>query len=141
MRAYGRLGLLLAAVGLLLAGPTSVQADPLPPTIDLNSTAADLTVYGDDAGDYSGHALAAGDINGDGTDDLIIGALRADPAGETYVIYGAASQPVGGIAELPDVAEGSEWPVPNCIALVAGLAAALPALTAGAWYGRRRWLS
>jgi hypothetical protein len=117
----------------------------LPSTIDLNSTAADLTVYGDDAGDNFSYAVATGNINGDGTDDVIIGARGADPAGgvdagETYVIYGAASQPVGGIAELPDVAEGSEWPVPNSIALVAGLATALLALTAGAWYGRRRWV-
>ena len=92
MRAYVGLAL-LSVVGLLLAGPASVQADPLPAAIDLNSAAADLTVYGDDAGDYSGHALAAGDINGDGTDDLIIAAPYADPAGETYVIYGGNSLP------------------------------------------------
>ena len=41
----------------------------------------------------SGRAVAAGDVNGDGIDDLIIGAFGADPgeregAGETYVIFG-----------------------------------------------------
>jgi hypothetical protein len=48
------------------------------------------------------------------------------------------SSPVGGVAELPAVAGSS---APNYIAL-AGLAAAaaLLALSAGAWYARRRWL-
>ena len=38
----------------------------------------------------------AGDINGDGFDDILIGASSADPngnyeAGESYVVFGAAS--------------------------------------------------
>ena len=54
---------------------------------------------GIDARDYSGTSVSpAGDVNGDGYDDLIIGANRADPngdsgAGETYVIYGGANAP------------------------------------------------
>ena len=82
------------------AGKTYViyGGDSLPATIDLDSTSADLTVYGDDAFDDSGWSVAAGDINGDGTDDLIIGARSADPAGrsiagETYLIYGGDSLP------------------------------------------------
>jgi len=49
---------------------------------------------GVDAGDYSGSRVAsAGDVNGDGVDDLIIGAFYADPggrdrAGESYVVFG-----------------------------------------------------
>ena len=76
----------------------------LPATIDLNECPVDpaqcagLTVYGDDAGDRSGHAVVAGDIDGDTTGDLIIGANGADPtgggvAGETYVIYGGLGLP------------------------------------------------
>jgi Ca2+-binding RTX toxin-like protein len=44
--------------------------------------------------DHSGYSVAsAGDVNGDGYADLIIGAYRADPggiadAGETYVVFG-----------------------------------------------------
>ncbi|UCG68680.1 MAG: DUF2341 domain-containing protein [Thermoplasmata archaeon] len=62
-------------------------------TIDLSSESADITIYGDDADDQSGYSVSSGDINGDGIDDIIIGAYDADPAGgtsagETYVIYG-----------------------------------------------------
>ena len=51
---------------------------------------------GIDADDCSGRSVAgAGDVNGDGIDDLIIGAL-ADPAdgyyaGESYVVFGTAA--------------------------------------------------
>ena len=49
---------------------------------------------GIDAGDNSGRCVSdAGDVNGDGFDDLIIGAYGADPnginsAGESYVVFG-----------------------------------------------------
>jgi hypothetical protein len=49
---------------------------------------------GIDENDYSGSSVAsAGDVNGDGFDDLVIGASGADPgrrfeAGETYVVFG-----------------------------------------------------
>ncbi|MDB9527895.1 integrin alpha [Oscillatoria sp. CS-180] len=52
-------------------------------------------INGIDSGDYSGRTVSgAGDINGDGLDDLIIGARRADPngiplAGESYVVFGS----------------------------------------------------
>ena len=58
-----------------------------------------FTLTGIDAGDRSGASVSsAGDVNGDGYDDLIIGAFRADPngdsyAGETYIVYGGASAP------------------------------------------------
>jgi hypothetical protein len=123
----------------------------LPATIDLNSQSAGLTVYGDDAGDASGQAVAAGDINGDGRDDLIIGAYLADPAGgatagETYVIYGG-SLAVGGIAELPEMdgaplaTSGSSGPSGGVLAgTAAALVMAALALGGAAWYARRRWL-
>ena len=84
----------------------------LPAIIDLSSTSADLTVYGDDAEDYSGDSVAAGDINGDGTDDLIIGAWGADPGGETYVIYGGGSLPatIDLDSTSPDLTvRGDDW--------------------------------
>ena len=53
----------------------------LPATIDL-ATDADLIIQGAAADDCSGFSVSgAGDVNGDGIDDLIIGALDADPNG------------------------------------------------------------
>jgi len=45
--------------------------------------------------DRSGSVSGAGDVNGDGVDDLIIGANGADPggnsdAGQSYVVFGNA---------------------------------------------------
>jgi len=53
-------------------------------------------VEGPAAGDFTGFAVAgAGDVNGDGFDDLLIGAYNADPsgrmeAGSAYVVFGKA---------------------------------------------------
>ena len=54
-------------------------------------------VDGIDAGDQSGRSVSSvGDVNGDGFDDLIIGAPYGDPggdyaAGESYVVFGRAT--------------------------------------------------
>lgn len=52
-----------------------------------------FAIHGAAAGDRSGESVsAAGDINGDGVDDLIIGAPGADPHGDasgaSYVVFG-----------------------------------------------------
>jgi hypothetical protein len=47
--------------------------------------------------------------------------------------------PVGGIAELPGVASDSGSSTGTYAALAGGLAAAVVALSAGAWYARKRW--
>lgn len=51
---------------------------------------------GENAGDFSGRSVsAAGDVNGDGFDDVIVGANEADPngdsSGSSYVVFGSAS--------------------------------------------------
>ena len=54
-----------------------------------------FVISGIDAEDYAGISVSgAGDINGDGFDDLIVGASGADPndnenAGESYVVFGS----------------------------------------------------
>ena len=78
--------------------------------LDLSPSALDgtigFTLTGIDANDYSGFSVSsAGDVNGDGYDDLIIAAYRADSngenSGETYVVYGGASAPgTGGVTAL-----------------------------------------
>ena len=55
--------------------------------------------------DYSGFAVStAGDVNGDGIDDLLIGAPQADPngnfSGASYVVFGGAGVGNGGNLEL-----------------------------------------
>ena len=74
-----------------------------PATLDLavqGSSGADVTLYGGTASDIltGGHLLAAGDVNGDGTVDLLLGAHSADGpaegrtnAGEAYIVYGRQS--------------------------------------------------
>jgi hypothetical protein len=74
-------------------------------TIDLTNLApADgFLIQGDLAFDQLGRSASAGDVNGDGYDDLIVGAPFGDnggtDAGEAYVIFGKAALPgtlVGG---------------------------------------------
>jgi microcompartment protein CcmK/EutM len=65
-----------------------------------------FAIIGIDNLDRSGYSVSgAGDMNGDGFDDLIIGALQADPggrdkAGESYVIFGGNFT---GVIESPTV--------------------------------------
>ena len=66
--------------------------------IDLTtlSAAQGFIIQGDAAGDYAGVSVSsAGDVNGDGFDDLIVGAWLGDDggnyAGEAYVVFGSAS--------------------------------------------------
>ncbi|MEH2324089.1 MAG: hypothetical protein V7K32_11035 [Nostoc sp.] len=58
----------------------------------LNGTSG-FAINGINAGDLSGNVSSAGDINGDGIDDLIIGADGASPngitSGQSYVVFGS----------------------------------------------------
>jgi len=64
--------------------------------MDTNLSNVDASFIGEDADDWSGYAVSgAGDVNGDGYDDFIIGAYANDDggnnAGQTYLILGKAS--------------------------------------------------
>ncbi len=60
----------------------------------ITSGTGGFIIIGENENDWSGYSVSsAGDINGDGLDDLIIGAQKADPsskasAGKSYVIFG-----------------------------------------------------
>ncbi len=79
-----------------------------------------FVINGELAGDGSGFCVSsAGDVNGDGIDDLIIGAYAADPngawSGASYVVYGGASVGSTGAVELSAI-DGSNGFVINGIA-------------------------
>jgi hypothetical protein len=66
--------------------------------IDLGNPGSNgFRIDGIDAGDHAGRSVSgAGDINGDGLADLIVGAIHASPnggihAGESYVVFGKTS--------------------------------------------------
>ncbi len=90
------------------AGAVYVFYGPVGASIDLATVSADVEIYGQDAGDELGFTLAVGDINGDSTDDLVVGApggasdqdVDAD-AGEVYIFYG------GGLGSTIDLATTS----------------------------------
>ena len=73
---------------------------------NLDESKRGFSLFGSNAGDLAGSSINfAGDLNGDGYDDVIFGARKADPggridAGAAYVVYG-----VGRIGILDDALE------------------------------------
>jgi len=65
-------------------------------SMNVNLSTVDASFYGEAVGDYAGISVAgAGDVNGDGFDDFLIGAYYNNwagaDAGKTYLILGKAS--------------------------------------------------
>jgi FG-GAP repeat len=78
------------------------------------SASPDVTVLGAEPGGQLGAALVAADLDGDGADDLVLGAPGAgNTAGAVYVLYGAATWP-------PSIDLASP---PSNLGVVSGLAA------------------
>lgn len=66
------------------------------PDGDTGASAADVKVTGQSVGDELGHSVSsAGDVNGDGYDDIVIGAPKNDgggtDAGRVYIFYGSST--------------------------------------------------
>lgn len=106
---YARAVLLLAPVTIVcLISCTSSLAGS---TIDLATNTDVLRIDAIDVADRAGVRAAACDINGDGIDDLVVGADRAEPnvprndSGEVYVIYGrrGAWSGVSSFATAPNI--------------------------------------
>ena len=83
------------------AGAAYLMYGPVHGTINLSE--ADAKLIGEEAEDWAGYKVAsAGDVDGDGCDDLLIGAPYNDEGGEwagaAYLMYG----PVHGTISLSD---------------------------------------
>ena len=84
------------SLSALMVGARAQNTEPFPAIFELsalNSTTG-FTLNGIAAGDNSGLSVSsAGDVNGDGITDLIVGAWHASPgnrvqAGQAYVVFG-----------------------------------------------------
>jgi Ca2+-binding RTX toxin-like protein len=77
----------------VLFGHAGSFGNPGMPTVydALPNSAAGFAITGFGSNDSGGRALASiGDINGDGYDDIIVGAPNTNPNGAAYVIFGHA---------------------------------------------------
>ena len=88
----------VAALACVAVGVATTPALAFEPVVQLSSLNGSTGFRLDSAtlGEYSGYSVsAAGDVNGDGIDDLLIGAYGADPngsdSGSSYVVFGRRS--------------------------------------------------
>lgn len=82
-----------AGAAYLVYGSATEPTSP----VNLGSTSNAVEFSGQTAGDYAGYSVAGGgDVNGDGYDDLLVGAYGYDnstqtDAGRVYLIYGSST--------------------------------------------------
>ena len=134
-----------AGIAYVIFGKTGLSG-----AIDTNAGQADLAILGAKSGDGLGFSVAVGDVNGDGIDDITIGAPGADfpgvvsppaPArndtGAVFVILGAASLGNPSIIDLATtnaaniaffgVNTGDQFGASVAVGNVGGLASQTPA--------------
>ncbi|MEO0422548.1 MAG: integrin alpha [Pseudomonadota bacterium] len=87
-------------------------APEFPPSIEVAALgAAGVLLRGEEVGDAVGTAVAAaGDVNGDGFDDLLITARNAGEDGEAYVVFGT-DQPLGATLNVGTLSPAQGFPI------------------------------
>ena len=95
-----------SGASFVVFGKTDGSADELS---DVEDGIGGFVINGVSAGDNSGRSVSsAGDVNGDGFDDLIVGAFYDDPNGDdsgaSFVVFGKTD---GSVVELSDVEGGT----------------------------------
>ena len=91
----------------------------------------------DDRGSFGPSVSSAGDVNGDGLDDLILGAYTADPsdkpddAGKSYVVFGKANSSAIDLSAIADVSNPTGGFVINGEAVADADASSFSASSAG----------
>ena len=124
-------------VGAPVANPNGVgsgsayliygKADSVPvelSAIELDANLGGFAIDGLSAGNFTGQSVSdAGDVNGDGYDDIIIGAPRAGPngagSGASYVVYGrpdVGGKKIGTSIDLTPISAGTGGFVINGVA-------------------------
>ena len=97
----------LAQVLVANAITSTVQVAP-PPPIELSAIAAGtggFVINGQCASERSGYSVGgAGDVNGDGLADLIVGSAYANTLAKSYVVFGTANTSA---INLSDIANGT----------------------------------
>ena len=92
------------------AGETYVFTAGVAGETDLAEEPPPVTVLGIDQGDQLGHSVASLDFNGDGFDDLILGAVSADGAGNLQSLAGEVALVLGADAP-PEVIDAADLPI------------------------------
>ena len=92
----------------IVFGKTNSSAINLSAIADASNPLGGFVINGEAVGDWSGYSVSsAGDVNGDGLDDLIVGANGADPsnksnAGKSYVVFGKSNSSAINLSAIVD---------------------------------------
>ncbi|BBC73854.1 hypothetical protein AEB_P2986 [Altererythrobacter sp. B11] len=89
---------------VVFGGPTNIYGSVTDSVYTAANGTAGFAILASSASDYLGVATAAGDVNGDGLGDLIVGARGVDngstSAGAAYIVYGKTSGSTVTVASL-----------------------------------------
>jgi hypothetical protein len=97
-----------AGKSYVVFGKANSSAINLSVIADASNPTGGFVINGEAADSRSGHSVSsAGDVNGDGLDDFIVGAYGADPsgksyAGKSYVVFGKANSSAINLSAIAD---------------------------------------